>query len=205
MMSYFDHPYASNSNIKEIVDRYENRQKPQGIQAIFDFGTQFHAGITEPHKADWSKVDAEDKELIQEMSKTFWRDPLCRQIAMLADFRREHEFYRVGRFGLMGAKCKTDGDSRRLQTILELKGLSVNTDKAFRESVEHLGYDQGGAWYLNTTDGYVHYKRKLIVGISKLNPDRLFKVIIDRDHPLYKTGMEKIKKGVGIWKMFGLK
>lgn len=204
-MSYFGHHYASNSDIKEMVSRYYNKQKPNNLGAIFDFGTEFHAGILEPHKANWDKVTPEQKASIQKMSKTFWKDSLCRQIAMMPDFRREHEFYRINRFNLEGVRCKTDGDSRKLRTILELKGLSVSTEKAFKESILHLDYDQGAAWYINTASGYVPYDQKLIVGISKIDEDLLFKVLIDRNHKYYKYGMQKINEGTKIWKMYGLK
>jgi hypothetical protein len=203
-MTYFNHQYASNSDLKTIVDRHEGRQKPDNIGLIYDFGTEFHSGILEPQKNDWSKVTAEQKLLIQEMSKTFWRDKLCQQIAMMPDFRREHEFYRINRFGLAGVRCKCDGESARLRCILELKGLSVTTEKAFKESVMHLHYDQGSAFYIETATGHVRYDTKLIVGISKINPDMMFKMLIDRQHPYYRTGYQKISKAVRIWKTFGL-
>lgn len=199
-MTYFDHPYASNSSVKEIVDRYNGRTKPNNIQLIYDFGTNFHSGILEPHK---STAVGEDAELISKMADTFWKDEMCRNIAMASDFRREHEFYRKDRFGLIGTKCKCDGESKKLRVILELKGLGVTTENAFRESIEFLSYDQGAAWYLNTTLGYVRYDYKLIAGISKKEPDRLFKLLIGWDHPLYKQGMHKATEGVKVWKSFG--
>lgn len=204
-MSYFKHHYASNSDLKEIVSRHEGRSKPENIEAIYDFGTEFHAGILEPHKADWSKVSAEQKQLIEHMAKTFWKDKLCRDIVMMPDFRREHEFYRVDRFGLEGVRCKVDGESGKIQTILELKGLSISSQKAFEESILHLDYDQGGAWYLDVATGHIKYRRKLIVGISKIDPDLMFKLLIDRDHPFYGYGKEKIKEAIKIWKMYGMK
>lgn len=202
-MNYFDHPYASNSNIKEISDRYYGREKPGNIQLIFDFGSAFHAGIVEPHKADFTNVSVADRELIAEMSKTFWRDEMCRNIAMVSDFRREHAFYRKDKFGLIGTKCKCDGDSKKLRLILELKGLSVSSDKQFGDSIEYLGYDQGAAWYLNTTEGHVRYQYKLIVGISKKDPELMFKRLIGWDHALYKTGYAKALEGVKVWKQLG--
>lgn len=204
-MSYFQHHYASNSDLKEIVNRHEGRQKPENISAIYDFGTEFHAGILEPHKADWTKVSAEQKLLIEAMAKTFWKDNLCRNFAMVSDFRREHEFYRINRFGLAGVRCKVDGESRKLNTILELKGLGVSTQKAFEDSLLHLDYDQGAAWYIDVASGFIQYKQKLVVAISKEYEDRLFKVLIDRNHPYYKSGKNKIEKAIGIWKMYGLR
>lgn len=198
---YFNSSYVSNSDLKELMARYEGREKPKNIQDIYDFGTEFHAGILEPHKADLSKLSEDEQLLIKEMSKTFWADSMCQQIAMMPDFRREHEYYRKSRFGVE-ARCKMDGNSRRLKIILELKGLSVTSEKQFKESIEHLGYDQGACWYLNVgSSPSFKYDYKLIAGISKKEPDRMFKQLIAWDHEFYKTGLVKVKKGISLWNM----
>lgn len=204
-MSYFQHHYASNSDLKEIVARHEGRMKPENIQEIFDFGSALHAAILEPHKVEWEKFDEDEQQMLKMMRDTFWRDQMCRDIVMMPDFRREHEFYRVNRFGLEGVRCKTDGETAKIQTILELKGLRCATYKAFIESIEHLDYDQGSNFYIDTATGCVNYKQKLIVGISKQHEDRLFKVLINRDHQLYKNGGEKVKKAVKLWHAYGMK
>lgn len=202
-MNYFGHHFASNSDIKEIVARAENRQKPDNIQEIYDFGSNFHAGIVEPHKCAWADMSEEDADLVRAMSKTFWKDKVCRDIAMTSDFRREHEFYRINRFGLEGARCKADGETKKLQLCLELKGLSLSSEKQFKEAILFHDYDQATAWYLPTMTSHTFYRRQLIVGISKIDPGLLFKMLIDRDHPYYKSGTEKVKKGVMIWKSMG--
>lgn len=201
-MNYFDHPYASNSTLKELVNRHNgNVLKPDNIEQIYSFGTDFHAGILEPHKMTL-REDIFDLERarINTMRNTFWKDDLCRKIMMAPDFKREHEFYRKERFGI-GAKCKCDGISKKLGLILELKGLSVTTEKAFMESIRHLGYDQGATWYLEvTTSPALLIRYKLIVGISKKEPDRMWKVLIDRNHELYKSGLQKVRYSIHLWK-----
>lgn len=202
-MSYFAHHYASNSDLKKIVSRHEGHVEQDNLQLIFNFGTEFHAGILEPHKANWDNVTVEQRLLIEKMSKTFWKDEMCRSIAMAPDFRREHEFYRSNRFGV-GARCKTDGDSKKMKVILELKGLSVTSEKQFKESILHLSYDQGATWYLNTASSPAHtYDYKLIAGISKKDPDLMFKLLIGRDHEFYKFGLTKVEKAVALWKQYG--
>ncbi len=206
-MSYFQHPYASNSDLKELVSRHEGREKPDNLEAIFDFGSAFHAGILEPHKLDTSTLTPAQVELVRVMSKTFWKDEMCRNIAMAQDFKREHEFYRQNRFGI-GARCKVDGVSKKLRIILELKGLSVTSEKQFKESVLHLGYDQGCTWYLNTSSSaHVMYQYELIAGISKIDPEHPpFKLLLGWDHQYYKTGIEKVKAAVHLWKnVYGFK
>jgi hypothetical protein len=204
-MSYFKHHFASNSDIKTIVDRHNGIQKPDNIDLIYDLGTEIHAGVLERNKLRAEVTTNDQKLLINAMADRFWKDELCRNIVMMPDFKREYEFYRINRFGLEGARCKVDGKSDAIRTILELKGLSVTTEKAFKESILHLNYDQGAAWYLDTATGHIKYVRKLIVGMSKKDPDLLFKVLIDRDHAYYKSGMDKVKEGVKIWKMHGFK
>jgi hypothetical protein len=205
-VSYFAHSYISNSDLKEIVRRHNGIPKMEGLQEVFDFGSEFHAGILEPHKSDLSRIKAEDQELIKVMSKTFWKDEMCRKIAMAHDFRREHEFYRVNRFGFEGVRCKADGDSRALQVCLELKGLKVATQKAFEEAILFHSYDQASAWYLDVMTGTWHYKYQLVIGISKIYPDRPpFKLLVDRNHTNYKTGLHKIKSSSLIARQYGLK
>jgi hypothetical protein len=201
-MGYFQHPYASNSDLKELVSRVEGRQKHDGLDTIFSFGSAFHAGILEPHKADLTNVSEEDQELIRQMSKTFWKDELFRNIALQSDFRREHEFYRSNRFGI-GARCKADGESGKLEICLELKGLKVSSDKQFKDAFEHLDYDQAAAWYLNVMTGHRYYRHQLAGGISKIYPDQKYKMLIDRDHPFYKTGIVKVRKAVKLWRDYG--
>jgi hypothetical protein len=202
-MTYFNHHYASNSDIKEIVNRSKGITKPENIEIIYNLGTEVHSGVLERHKLRPDATTQDQKTLINAMADRFWADPLCRDIVLMDDFRREHEFYRSNRYGLKGVRCKVDGESKKLRTILELKGLSVSTEKSFKESVLHMNYDQGATWYIDTATGFIRYERKLIVGMSKKNPDLLFKMLIDRNHPYYKSGMVKVNEGVKIWKQNG--
>jgi len=213
-VDYFKHAYASNSDLKKIVARFDQRTEMDNLDAIFDFGSQFHAGILEPHKMDTSGLTPEQIELIKQMSKTFWKDKMCSDIAMASDFKREHEFYRKERFEVDGepgtgitARCKADGCSRRMQVILELKGLGITTNNSFLESLLHHDYDQASTWYLNTASSEsTRYKYQLIVGISKKQPDRLFKLLVDWDHANYKSGLVKVNRAKYIWKnVYGFK
>ncbi len=199
---YFHHEYTSNSDLKSLAAKVAGKEKPKNIQAIYDLGTQLHHSITEPHKMTLLPGSSE-YELAIEMRKTFFKDDLCRKFIMTPDFRREHEFYRKDRNGIT-AKCKTDGDSKSLRTIFEFKGLSVTTQKGFEDAILNFDYDQGAAWYLDVCTGYVKYQQVLMVGISKKQPDRLFKLLVNRDHLFYKTGSEKIRERVQLWKQFGL-
>lgn len=197
-MNYFDvDSYISNSDIKELCKRDGQKfEEPPNLQAIFEFGHLVENVIFQPHLVDnWCHRDID---LAKAMAKTFQKDPICRQFLMVNDFRCQHEYYRADRgFGLP-TKCMTDGDSKKLDMLLEFKGLSIDTENAFEEAIDRFDYDQGLAWYLDTT----LRRRALIVACSKKSPDRLFKRIVDRDHIYYKRGLNKVHAGVRTWKRY---
>jgi hypothetical protein len=192
---YFSHEYASNSDLKRLVNKIINgKEEPENLSVIFDQGTLNHQALTEPHKADRTDPNFP---LADKMAKTVLKDDLCRRLIMMRDFRREHEFYKENVYGIK-ARCKTDGDSKILSTCFEYKGLAVTTDKAFEEAIYHFDYDQGAAWYLDVMD----YKFVIIAGVSKKYPDRLFKRLIDRNHQMYISGQQKVIRATDQWKNF---
>jgi hypothetical protein len=193
-MSYYNHQYASNSDLKKLISRYvEGREEPD-LEEIFDLGTLIHQAILEPHKAN---KQHKDYELASKMAKTVLKDRLCRDLIFMPDFKREHEFYRVNVHGIR-ARAKMDGSSNRIRTILEYKGLKIANEKAFDESIYKFDYDQGAAWYLDTSG----YDRLLIVAVSKTDPNKIFKRIIDRNHNIYKSGLVKVERAVMYWKQY---
>lgn len=217
-MAYFDHDYVSNSDLKAIVSKSEGKVKPDNLQQIFAAGTLNHEALLEPYKAkrwldnemsDYRMPEAllpEDRfkaekqyNLALTMAKTVLKDELCSKLIMMHDFRREHEWYRVNRLGFKGVRCKTDGDSKILSTIFEYKGLAITSDKQFGEAIMHHDYDQSAYFYLNV----VGYKNYLIAGVSKKEPDRLFKRLITHDHPCYYSGEQKVIKAERLWKQHG--
>jgi hypothetical protein len=184
---------VSNSDFKKLRKLIDPKfEDPADLKAIFDFGNLVEDVILEPHKANYNHDDIK-KAL--EMDKTFRADKICQQILYIPDFRRQHEFYRSDRYGVR-ARCKTDGDSKSMSLVFELKGLSVSSDRAFEEAIDRFDYDQGLAWYLDLTE----YKRSLIVAVSKSDTSKLFKRVVDRNHIYYKRGVQKIKKSVILWK-----
>jgi hypothetical protein len=194
---YFNHSYVSNSDLKSLFNISQGIQQPENLDAVFDFGTKFHAGILEPNTIDL-RGDP-DEYLIKRMHDTFFADRLCRDFILMPDFRREHEFYREDVHGLK-AKCKMDGSSKAVKSIMELKGLKANSHNAFYMAIDRFDYDQGAAWYLDVSK----HDQCLIAAISKTDPKKMFKVLIDRDHHYYKSGVAKIQHKVAVWKMWSL-
>lgn len=197
MSAYFNHDFVSNSDLKSIMHRHEQkREEPSNLQEIFEAGTLNHHALLEPHKADKSHIGYITA---CNMASTVLQDPMCRQLISMPDFRREHEFYRRNIFGLEGARCKTDGDSRMMDTIFEYKGLKITTENGFDSAIENHDYDQSAFFYLNV----VGYKNYLIVGVSKTNTKKLFKRLITREHKWYSTGGAKVERAIQVWKQYG--
>ncbi len=188
MSAYFDHPFLSNSDLKKFQSSLGlKRQMPDNMEAIFAFGSNFHACILEPHLVN---REHEDIDLAMAMRATFWADKLCRDFAMGSDFVQEKEYYEktiVGPYEV-DLRCKMDGARPVMKCMLELKGLSIETEKAFNNSLYELDYDQAIAHYLLTS----RFNMALIVGISKRNPKKLFKKIVKKHDEFYLEGEHKL-------------
>lgn len=200
-MSYFTHEYISNSDLKSFKQKLGlSHPMPENMQPIFDFGTLFHKVILEPHLVTDADKASPDYKLASKMGETFFKDEICRNFILAADFEREHECYNpitVGPYTIM-ARCKFDGLRTIMRWSIELKGLAVNTKKAFEEALQRLDYDQGTAHYQLTGDVNV----TLIVGISKKRPELLFKRIVKRHDDFFAWGEQKLIDILGKLKEF---
>src|SRR6476620_7410025 len=151
-MNYFGHPYISNSDIKSFKRKMGLLpEEPENLQAIFDFGSLFHATILEPSTVD-KEDQSDDAKLSRKMKDSCFKDEMCRMIIMRHDFKRENEFYEPVRVGPyeFNSRCKADGDSEGISLFLELKGLNVDSEKAFKLALERFDYDQAVAHYMLT-------------------------------------------------------
>lgn len=208
--AYFSSDYISNSDLKRLKKIWDpDRADPENMEEIFDLGTLIHACLLEPMvakviiarklaaaitQAERDKV-MQDYELAKAMAETVKRDRICGPLMTYHDFTPEHEFYRQNVHGVM-ARCKCDGKSKGLSFVLEYKGLSVSTQRAFEDAIVNFDYDQGAAWYLDVTG----YRRTLIAAVSKKDPRKIFKVLIDRDHIFYRTGREKVEHSLEVYR-----
>jgi len=190
-MGYFDHSSISNSDLRAFKLKMGlAREMPNGMDAIYEFGRIFHATILEPHTITEEDKQHPDYPLALKMAKRFWKDETCRSFMMAKDFKREKEFYeplKVDKYEI-NARCKMDGARTSLRWMLELKGLNITTQKAFDESLVALDYDQAVAHYQLTAK----YPLTLIVGISKRNPELMFKKIVKQYTDWYLDGEQKL-------------
>lgn len=189
-MNYFDHPYVSNSDLKNFKKKIGMApEDPLNLQAIFDFGSLFHATILEPHLTNKDDM-SDDAVLARKMKDTFFKDELCRSFVMAPDFKREEEFYNQVEVDGMrfNSRCKADGVRTGLKVFLEIKGLGIDSEKAFKEALTRFDYDQGIAHYMLTSK----CDMAIIVGISKRKPERMFKKIVKKHDEFYAWGEEKL-------------
>ena len=176
---YEQHDWLSNSMLKSIKG---SGFALQNLEEIFRFGDLFHRSVLEPHLVCESELDYE---LAQGMKNTVYADPVCARLLRNPQMRIEHEFYKK----VDGTKrrCKADGWLREMGLIFELKGLGVENEKQFRNSIDFFDYDMGASWYLDITGG----TQELIVGVSKKKPGRLWKYLIQKGDEDYRRGREK--------------
>ncbi|WP_346236713.1 PD-(D/E)XK nuclease-like domain-containing protein [Niabella insulamsoli] len=183
-MDYYSrYDWVSNSFLKTIM----GSEFPPNIDRIFEFGRLVHETILEPEKANKSD---KDYQLALKMRDTFYADRLCNSIMSYSNIKVEHEFYR--KVSGLKRRCKADGVIKDCSLILEFKGLSSTNEKAFRESITHFDYDMGAAFYIDTTG----IDRELIVGVSKKNPEKLFRFMIERGDTFYISGRKKYIKAI---------
>lgn len=190
-MNYFDRPEISASDLKNFLRKLGGQlSDPVNLEAIFEFGSMFHSTIIEPHLSSGYNVTNEQTALALKMRSTFFKDSLNRMIIMREDFQREKAFSKVIEVGGMQytARCKCDGISKGISTVLEIKGLSLTTQKQFDEAIDRLHYNLACVHYLLTTE----CKMMLIVGISKIKPELMFRKIIKKHDENYLIGEQKL-------------
>jgi len=201
-MSYFDRSEISISDIKAFLKKVKGgNPEPENLEAIFAMGSYSHEIIFEPSKVQPSDlIEPSDIVLAKSMKDRFFQDELCRMLVMRPDFQREHAMFKEIEVGGMryNARIKCDGISKGIKTILEFKGLSVTTEKAFLEAINNLNYDMAAVQYLLVAE----CEMILIVGISKIKPTLLFKKIIKRHDETYLWGEEKLIQGLKLWHEF---
>lgn len=189
-MSYFDHPYLSNSDIKDFKKKIGLMpEDPENLQEIFDLGTLIHAVIVEPHKAD---IEHKDLDMAMTMRKSFYSDQFLRDFVACKDFVGEKPYFskevKVGPF-VVNLRCKMDGVRESIKAVLELKGLKVSNFHDFRVALERYNYDQAIAHYMLTGG----MERAIIVGLSKTKPDmRPMKWIVKKHDEFYAAGEQKL-------------
>lgn len=181
------------------------------LEKAYAFGTLIDCMITEPFKINYYKFTCAsyqytkaDFDLAEEMKKSFYRDPLCAQLAQHSTFQKislKNNFpitYDGLSFNL-DVRCKWDLFISNYDMSGDIKSTTATSQKQFEEAVRYFDYDRQRAWYMDI-EGRCN---DMLIGISKINC-KVFKVPIKRDGELYKSGKEKYQ-GLAFkhWYLFG--
>ncbi len=210
-MDYFDRPEVSNSDLSALRDYLEckggadsNREK------AYWFGTIFDAIVTEPHKIDFIRkryngIDIEPKlfALATRMKQTLMADELGSYLVKNSGKQRViTDTVKLEHNGIpfqLRMRCKLDFDLPQIRLASDLKSTAAGTQAEFDNAVNAFDYDRQAAVYMTLCKA----EKFIIIAASKRNKS-LFKVLIDKETPLYKSGMEKFTDlAFKWWTLFG--
>ena len=208
---YYDRPEVSNSTLGELEKYWMPQAYIIDLEAAYRFGSLLDAMITEPAQVDYFKqtvggiqFSKEEFEKAEKMKKVFFADPFCKSLAAQCELQKvtiKHNWpinYGSFQFNL-DMRCKWDFFAPRIDLSADLKTTSCTTQKQFEDSIFHYSYDRQAALYMDLENK----SNFIFIGISKIN-FKIFKVIVKRDSPIYKSGREKYEElAFRFWYLFG--
>jgi hypothetical protein len=211
MDSYFSQPEVSNSDLTELKKYFMPQDQRGDIESAYRFGTLVDAIITEPEKIDYFNLRIAGHEytythdefaIAKKMLNAFRNNPVCAQFIKSAEFqktmREERTFNYEGVEFTLKTRCKWDLWMPGVNWGGDIKSTTATSQKQFEQAVEHFDYDRQRAWYMNIAGS----DRDILIGISKVN-FKVFIVPINREHKLYKQGVEKYNElAFKYWTLF---
>ena len=186
--TYYSRSEVSNSDLTELKNLLYPRTQYGDKEKAFKFGSLVDAMLTEQERVRYDKrmVDdvlysGEDWELALAMIKSLRmearRDPFLAQVLTKAETQRfmvnKKQVFQYGNFEY-----------------------TLDTQKQFDEAVDFFDWDRSRAWYMDIAGS----RQDFIYGISKKN-QKIFKVFIKRDDPIYLKGKEKYDELAFRWWM----
>lgn len=195
---YYSRPEVSNSDLSALDDYFKgadgadpNRENAYRLGGLID------AMITEPEKVNHYKLTfgdtvctREEFELAKEMRKAFMRDQFA--VGLLKASVPQKVFadevnLTYGDFPFsLRMRCKYDLWAPPGIIGGDLKSTTATTQQQFEDAVRHFSYDRQRAVYMTLSGA----KKDVLIGVSKKN-FKVFKIFIDRESELFKSGMEK--------------
>lgn len=194
-MNYYDLPFVSNSDLGALRKELYGIEEIENLQFHYSFGSLVDAMLTEPQdeivKAISDYPFTEDHlKMADKMVEYCRKDPLIplmlkRAVAQYV-YIKTIQFNDNGYQFKMKCRCKLDLLSKPLKMGLDFKTLSVETERAFINSIDHFDYDRQGAFYMDMGN----LDRFWIIGISKKNA-KIFRLAITRGDEHYQNGLRK--------------
>lgn len=169
-------------------------------EKAYKFGTLVDAILTEPHKVNYftfsvGEVKYTEAEFAKaaDMKRAFMADPLCasmlKQASTQSIMARRMDINYAGFNFFLDVRCKWDIWMAHANWGGDIKSTAATTQKGFEEAVRYFDYDRQRAWYMDIAGS----DRDILIGISKVN-NKIFKVPIQRNDELFKSGEEKYKE-----------
>jgi hypothetical protein len=195
---YYSRSEVSNSDLSWLKQQLHPVEMPDPTEA-YRFGSLIDAMITEPHRVnfltrslDGHQFTADDFERAEKMKRAFLTYPFCNDLlnASLMQKVMSNKVsinYKGIEFSL-NMRCKWDLWIDRIGSGGDIKSTSATTQKQFEDAVQYFDYDRQRAVYMQISGA----KNDVLIGISKVN-FKVFKVFINRESPLYVSGMEKFR------------
>lgn len=198
MDPYYSRNEVSNSDLSALKDYLLCADRTDyNKENAYRFGSLIDAMITEPHRINYYKNRCDDVvytreefEAAKQMKKAFMADPVASQMLKLSDTQKvfvEDANLRYGKFPFtLRMRCKFDLWMPAARFGGDLKSTAATTQAQFEDAVRYFDYDRQRAVYMTLSGA----KKDVLIGVSKKN-FKVFKIFIDRDSELFKSGMEK--------------
>lgn len=204
--SYYSRKEVSNSDLSWLKNQLNPRDMPDPTMA-YRFGNLIDAMITEQHRVNYFKrtcdnieFTREEFEIAEKMKKAFYQDELCRNLTAGSDTQKvmsgTRQFNYQGIEFKLSCRCKWDIWKGALNFGGDIKSTTATSQQQFEDVVKYFDYDRQRAWYMDLAGS----KKDILIGISKVN-FKIFKIIITRNHPLYRSGFEKYNELAYKWNL----
>ena len=199
-MTYFDHPFCSNSSLTALGQELGILPSFGGDKEnAYRMGSLFDAVVTEPHKIDLYQMT------IAETDYTFTNEELatCKamkkkleenkiyQTFLLQNPNFQKEAY-IENFPFDGFTLNMRGklDFFIAGMVVDLKSTACTSQKAFENACEQFGYYRQMWLYCKLTN----VKRAMIFGVSKAKPHDVFIVKLAEGDDKWNDGEKQINK-----------
>ncbi|MBW6490984.1 MAG: PD-(D/E)XK nuclease-like domain-containing protein [Lentimicrobium sp.] len=206
MDNYFTRNEVSNSDLSALKDYLLCADRSDfGKENAYRFGSLIDAMITEPHRINYYKLTCDDViytleefETAKQMKKAFMADPVASQMLKLSETQKVFIELANLHYGnlpfTLPMRCKFDLWMPSAKFGGDLKSTAAATQAQFEDAVRHFDYDRQRAVYMTLSGA----EKDVLIGVSKKN-FKVFKIFIDRQSELFKSGMEKFTELAFKW------
>lgn len=196
MDAYYSRHEVSNSDLSKLKNQLHPVDMPDPTQA-YRFGSLIDAMLTENHRVNYFKRTCDDNQFNKEdfdialkMKKSFMADETCRMMIANSDAQKvmitERDFNFRGIDFSLPVRCKWDIWRQDWGWGGDIKSTTATTQEQFETACKYFDYDRQRAWYMDIAKS----DKDVLIGISKKN-FKIFKVFINRESDLYKSGLQK--------------